>query len=114
MRTARLDHDPLARPAPITLGWVPRPQVAKPDNNAPATRLLLDGCGQAKTAKANWSEVVRRIVQRSGMSQAAIARYCGVNATTSSKWTVGKTIPGPLSAQKLTELWAKHVGGSLP
>lgn len=27
MRLGRLGHDPMARPAPITLGWVPRPRA---------------------------------------------------------------------------------------
>ena len=36
MRTARLDHNPYARPAPITLGSVARPNLVQADRAIPA------------------------------------------------------------------------------
>lgn len=118
MRTARLDFDPLARPAPITFGWVPRPNVTTAANNAaiaaPVVKLSGGGNGRATTMRANWPEVLRRIVQRSGLSHAEIARRCGRVPTSATKWIQGQAIPGPGPAAVIAELWAKHVGGPMP
>ena len=117
MRTARLDFDPLARPAPITLGWVPRPNVTQPDKAAPAApagKLSGGGNGRATTMRANWPEALRRIVQRSGLSHAEIARRCGRVPTSTTKWIQGQAIPGPGPAAVIAELWARYVGGPLP
>jgi hypothetical protein len=116
MRTARLDFDPLARPAPITLGYVPRPNLAPTEQAQPAVPIKAagGGNGRATTIRANWPEVVRRIVQRSGLSHAEIARCCGRVPTSTTKWIQGEAIPGPGPAAILSEMWAKYVGGALP
>lgn len=117
MRMGRLDFDPMARTAPMTLGWVPRPNLVSTDMAQPAVvspRISGGGNGRATTIKANWPEVVRRIVQRSGLSHAAIARMCGRVPQSTTKWIGGQAIPGPGPAAILSELWAKHVGEPLP
>jgi len=117
MRLGRLGHDPMARPAPITLGWVPRPNLAPSEKAHPAVatdRTSGGGNGRATTIKANWPEVVRRIVQQSGLSHAEIARRCDRDPSTATKWIEGVAIPGPGPAAVLSELWTKHVGGPLP
>ena len=117
MRTARLDFNPLARPAPITLGWVPRPNVTQPDKAAPARatpKLSGGGNGRASTIETDWPVVVRRILERSGFSNARLARLCGRVPTSTTKWLQRQAVPGPGPAAVLTELWALYVGGPLP
>lgn len=111
MRLGRLGHDPMARPAPITLGWVPRPNLAPSEKAHPAVatdRTSGGGNGRATTIKANWPEVVRRIVQQSGLSHAEIARRCDRDPSTATKWIEGVAIPGPgPAAVRLSQQVAK-------
>lgn len=142
MRLGRLGHDPMARPAPITLGWVPRPNLAPsekaiavpvqvvptPQRVAPAKPAMsgfasLTPAQRAKRHKGGnkpstmlhrWPKVVEAILAKTGWTAKKLAAEIGVSESAVSTWRSRKFVPAEGKDRAVVALYVKHVGGPLP
>lgn len=110
MRTARLDHNPLAGTPPVPMGTcVSQPfhvttgRVRHPveENAASAPPLPIN---------VDW----RLVLARLAMTDPEVARETGRDRTMVSRWRRGIYSPPPDARRELERLWVRLVGGPLP
>ena len=136
-RTARLDFDPLARPAPIICAstashWWPSAE----ERMATVTARVVERNPAEKKAKkpiaipvgkgvgsggymqthvvADWRQVIDDLKQATGHQQYVIAHLIGANRDSLKRWRNGHVKPSPESAAKLVALYRAKVGQQLP
>jgi len=110
MRTAGLDFDPMARPAPVSMGSnvmqpfhvttgnVRHPATERPGNAAPLP------------INVDW----RLVLHRLGMTDTEVGAAVGRSRPQVGKWRRGTYAP-PVDAQReLERLWTELIGGPLP
>ena len=144
MRTARLDHNPYARPAPVTMSLAPRRDVS-PVDRAIAVQMIptpqriavppkpVVRKVQRKTGKvlrptepgqlsntqcsirADWVTVINRLIQCKDIGgMAMLAEMVGICRPSLSQIRNQHSLPGERTGKRLAALWGLKVGGKLP
>jgi hypothetical protein len=144
MRTARLDHNPYARPAPVSMHLAPKRDVT-PADRAIAVQMIptpqriavppkpVVRKVQRKTGKvlrptqpgqlsntqcgirADWPAVIDRLAKCPDIGMLkTLANLIGINRCSLSEIRNKHSLPGERSGRKLAALWAEKIGGPLP
>lgn len=110
MRTAGLDFDPMARPAPVSMGSnVMQPfHVATGNVRHPAAER--PGNAPPMPINVDW----RLVLHRLGMTDEEVGDIVGRHRTMVGKWRRGTYAPPVDAKRELERLWNELVGGPLP
>ena len=110
MRTAGLDFDPMARPAPVTMtSPVPQPfYVTTGRTRHPAEEPT------SETPKLPINVDWRLVLQRLPMTDEEIGAATGRGRRQAGKWRRGVCAPPADATHELALLWGRRVGGPLP
>jgi hypothetical protein len=110
MRTARLDHNPLAGTPPVPMGsCVPQPfHVTTGNVRHPATERPGD------TAPLPINVDWRLVLHRLGMTDTEVGAAVGRSRPQVGKWRRGTYAPPVDAKRELERLWNELIGGPLP
>ncbi len=110
MRTAGLDFDPMARPAPVSMGSNVRQPFHVTTGNVRHPATERPGDTAPLPINVDW----RLVLHRLGMTDTEVGAAVGRSRPQVGKWRRGTYAPPVDAKRELERLWSRLVGGPLP